>query len=163
MSSFVHRLTNVKTVPLEPPSDSALGGPVTGVVATLSLPAGDYIVSAKAVLRLLLEGGPTLDFGDPVECQVRLVVGGHEDETTRVLVRTAPDEHGPFSREHDDPQEIHLVVGARLTATADAQLVCHLERRHPVTFAGVVIIADQVQNLTITEAEGDPPPILDRG
>src|SRR5262249_22530864 len=141
MSSFVHRLTNVKTVPLEPPSDSALGGPVTGVVATLSLPAGDYIVSAKAVLRLLLEGGPTLDFGDPVAGEVGWVGGGQEEETTGFLVRRAPDEQARFSRGHDARQKFHLGGGPRLAATADAQLVCHLERRHPVTFAGVVIIA----------------------
>ena len=56
MPSFVHRLTTPKT---------AIGA--NFVVASLLLPAGQYIVSAKAELR-----GFTGEFA---VCQARLVVG----------------------------------------------------------------------------------------
>jgi len=129
MPSFVHRLTTPKTAV----------GPNTAV-ATFQLPAGSYIVSAKAELR-----GFT---GEAAICQVRLVVGAQEDSVLRRLA-------GPG--QPDDIQQIHLVVGANLTTPTDAQLICTMAA-FKASVQGVVITAEQVQAVTITEAQGDPPP-----
>jgi hypothetical protein len=129
MPSFIHRLTTPKT---------ATGA--NFVVTTLQLPAGQYIIGAKAELR-----GFTGEFA---VCQARLVVGAQEDSTLRKLA-------GPG--QPDDIQQIHLVVGANLTATTNAQLIANMASFR-ASVQGVVITAELVQSLTITEAEGDPSP-----
>src|SRR5215208_2403957 len=122
---FVHRLTTAKT---------AVGAHT--VVASLSLPAGEYIVSAKAELRGFA--------GEQAVCQARLVVGSQEDSTLRTLA-------GPH--EPNDVQQIHLIVGATLSNTTNAQLICVMGSFR-ASVQGVVITAELVQSLTATEAQG---------
>lgn len=129
MPSFVHRLTTPKTAT----------GP-NFVVANLALPAGQYIVSAKAELR-----GFTGEFA---VCQARLVVGAQEDTALRKL--SGPGEPG-------DIQQIHLVVGTKLSAATNAQFIANMASFR-ASVQDVVIAAEQVQALTVTEAEGDPLP-----
>src|SRR5258705_12304328 len=126
MPSFIHRLTTPKTAT----------GP-NSVVATLQLPAGEYI-SAKAELR-----GFTGEFA---VCQARLVVGAQEDTALRKLA-------GPG--QPDDIQQIHLAVGANVTATTNAHLIANMAFFR-ASVQGVVITSESVQGLTITEPQGDP-------
>ena len=133
MPSFVHHLTTPKTCT----------GAST-VLGTILLPAGSYIVSAKAELR-----GFT---GEGAVCQARLVVGSDEDSALRKLA-------GPG--QPDDIHQIHLVVGANLATATNAQFIITMASFR-ASVQGVVITAELVQGLTITEAEGDPPPPPDR-
>jgi len=129
MPSFVHRLTTPKTA----------SGPNV-LVASLPLPAGQYIVSAKAELR-----GFTGEFA---VCQARLVVGAQEDAALRKLA--GPGQPG-------DIQQIHLVVGAKSTTATNAKFIANMASFR-ASVQDLVITAEQVQALTVTEAEGDPPP-----
>lgn len=129
MPSFVHRLTTPKT---------AIGA--NTLIAAITLPAGAYIVSAKAELR-----GFT---GEEAVCQISLVAGSAQDSALRKLA-------GPGLP--NDIQQIHLVVGANLASATDAQLICMMGSFR-ASVQDVVITADSVPSLTITEAEGDPPP-----
>jgi len=129
MPSFIHRLTTPKTC--------------TGantVLATLPLPAGSYIVTAKAEMR-----GFT---GESAVCQARLVVGSDEDSALRKLA-------GPGLA--DDIHPIHLKVGANLATASSAQFIITMASFRG-SAQGVVMTADLIPTLSITEAEGDPLP-----
>jgi hypothetical protein len=130
MPSFVHRLTTPKSI---------IG--VNVVVATLRLPAGQYIVTAKG--SLTASNTPLQEV-----CEARLVVGTQQDSVIRKLF-------GPG--EADQHQEIHLVVGAKLATATDAQLICTMAAGRGFAQA-VVITANLVETLTTSEAVGDPPP-----
>ena len=130
MPSFVHRLTTQK---------SLVG--INVVVATLRLPAGQYIVTAKA--SLTASNTPLQEI-----CETRLVVGTQQDAVLRKL--SGPGEADQF-------QEIHLVVGAKLASAADAQLICTMAAGRGFA-QGVVLTANLVQSLTLSEAVGDPIP-----
>jgi len=134
MPSFVHKLSTQKT--------AAAGADF--VVASLTLPPGDYIVSAKTELQAL-GTSPARRI-----CLVKLVVGDIEDSALRTI-------HG--HDEPDDIHQIHLVVGATLTAPTEVKLLAN-DAGTPgkAVFVGVVITAELIQNLVITEAVGDPPP-----
>src|SRR5262245_43321450 len=126
MPSFVHRLTTEKRC----------AGTAHTVVAAFQLPAGSYIVRAKADIS----GGPVQGL---FLWEYRLVVGSAED-------------HGSHQVRAIDDHPIHLVVGANLTTASTAQFIVNTNGSI-ATVNHVVLTAESVESLTMTEAEGDPP------
>jgi hypothetical protein len=135
MPSFIQRLIFPKTCT----------GPNT-VLTSLQLPAGSYIVSAKAHLN----GRPDPDpFLTPIYT-ANLTVGRPEDAATQDAV--AKQKVTDFG-EH----RLYLVVGVNLATPTNAQFFIQMTGPGKVSVSNAVMIAQSVESLTISQAQGDPP------
>ena len=105
------------------------------VLASVQLPSGSYIVAAKVTLFAKFPD-------DGAGCLVRLVVGQRENSTARTLTKAG--------------QLVQLVVGENLATGSDAQLILTMDPSERALVHDVVMIAQSVDSLAITEAEGDP-------
>jgi hypothetical protein len=138
MPSFVHRLTSRTEFPFPPRTEV--------VLATLQLPAGSYIVQAKA--DTIHSGGgereALLDYS--------LIVGS--SATDRAFHRVPPS-IPPSPGRTVDQHHIHLVVATNLTNASTAQFSVNTGGSTGGEVHNVVLIAQSVETLTITEAPGE--------